>query len=108
MLARHSIELLSKLERVADIGCAEITNNQLLLWYDQERITVGIWRDIHDKWMEVLEAHGEDTDLPLLAGEADGVWVFAWGEGLVESPKSWFKEVSSLSKRKPAETLETA
>lgn len=107
MLPRHANQLLNSLERVADIGCTEITNNQLLHWYSQERITVGIWRDIQEKWEEILEYIGEDTDVPLLVGESDGVWIFAWGEGLKETPESWFKEITSRSKSKSG-SLETA
>ena len=101
MLPRHANELLSRLERVADIGCAEVRNGELLWWYDQDRLTIGIWRDIEEKWQEVLEKCGEqDRDTPLLVAEAHGLWVFIWGQGLTTSQKSWFQDIRELAKRK--------
>lgn len=99
MLPRHSNELLGRLERVADLGCVEIRKPELLLWYGQERVTIGIWRDIQEKWEEVLDQGGDEPSTPLLVGEAEGVWAFIWGEGLTTSESSWFKDVRSLSKR---------
>src|SRR4051794_24273869 len=46
MQTRHLNELLSRLDRLFDIGVAEIRMNELLAWYNQDRTTVGIWRDI--------------------------------------------------------------
>lgn len=95
MLTRHSNELNIRLERAMDIGCAEITSYELLRWYSQERVTVGIWRDIAERWEEL-----QDTPtIPLLVGEATGVWVFVYGEGLIVGNPSWLKDVTTLAKR---------
>ena len=107
MLSRHTNELLSRLEQVADIGCAVIRKKELLYWYGQERQTLGIWRDLQEKWDELLETIDE-FDIPLLVGEADGVWTFAWGEGLKVTQKSWFKDVAALAKLKNESDLEAA
>ncbi|MGD9615762.1 MAG: hypothetical protein AB7H90_24220 [Alphaproteobacteria bacterium] len=99
-LARHTNELLSRLERVLDIGCAEIRNHELLLWYDQQRVTVNIWRDIADRWEELTD------EAPLLVGWSEGVWVFVWGHGLTTSKNSWLKDVRDMAKRKPVDEPE--
>jgi hypothetical protein len=108
MLLRHANQLLSVLERVVDIGCAEISKTTLLYWYSQERMTVGIWRDLQEKWQEVLEQTKNPTTIPLLIGDAPGLWVFAWGQGLEIGKNAWFKDVTGMSKRKNDEVLENA
>ena len=99
MLSRHTNELYRRLERIADIGVVEIRKTELLLWYDQERVTVNIWRDLEDKWNEV------DPGVSLLVGEAEGVWTFAYGKGMTCSEDSWFKTVHSRTKRIGTEDL---
>jgi hypothetical protein len=97
MLTRHLNELMARLERVADIGCAEIRKNELPYWYGQERTTVNIWRDIDDKWNELMETLKEKSSL--LVGESDGVWVLVWGEGLTTSDTSWLKDIRKLANK---------
>ena len=91
MLTRHTNELMMRLERVADIGCAEIRANELALWYGRDRITKTIWSDLHEKWGEVCD------DSPLLVGDSDGIWVLAYGQGLKASADSWFKDIRTLA-----------
>lgn len=98
MLSRHANELMYRLEQVVDIGCATVRKHELLVWFDQERVTVNIWRDIQEKWSEILETQEEKPDIPLLVGDADGVWTFVWGEGLMVSADSWFRDVRSLGR----------
>ena len=91
MKAHHLYELKNRLERVRRVGCAEITRDELLEWYDQARLSKSVWRDIRDQWaeMEPSEKH------PLLVGDSDPVYVLAWGEGLDPDPEvSWLKHVS--------------
>jgi len=94
MLTRHSNELSLRLERVADIGCAEIANHELLRWYEQQKVTRNIWRDIHDKWIDI----GEDNST-LLVGWSDDRWVLVEGTGLTASPSSWWSDIKELTKR---------
>lgn len=91
MLTRHMNELMMRLERVADIGCAEIRANELLLWYGRDRMTKTIWSDLHEKWEEVCD------ESPLLVGDSAGIWVLAYGEGLKTSADAWFKDVRALA-----------
>jgi hypothetical protein len=94
MLTRHSNELSMRLERVADVGCAEIANHELVRWYDQQKVTRNIWRDIHDKWLDTAE-----KDATLLVGWSDDRWVFVEGTGLTVSASSWLTDVKELAKR---------
>lgn len=101
MLPRHANELLARLERVAQIGCAEVRKQELLWWYKQERVTVAIWRDIQEKWQdEILDRTGNSPDeAPLLVGYDDqGVYVLVWGEGLTGSKKAWLQDVRILGR----------
>jgi hypothetical protein len=98
MLPRHAHELMLRLERIGDVGCTEIRKLELPYWYGQERTTKAIWRDIAERWSELLEVWGLKSSL--LVGEAEGVWVFVWGEGLRTpdgSRSSWLKDVNDLA-----------
>ncbi|MCS3689396.1 hypothetical protein ABIF07_003578 [Bradyrhizobium elkanii] len=99
MLPRQASELLTHLEEVADVGCTIIRRQRLIHWYGQQRLTVGVWRDIHAKWLEVVEAiQGlEDKNIQLFAGEGDGTIALVWGEGLT-SDGSWLKPISEFSR----------
>jgi hypothetical protein len=99
MLSRHTNELYRRLERVADRGTAEIQAAEIKRWYNQERITVNIWRDMEDKW------HDIDPDHPLLVAEAGEFFVFAYGQGLTCSDDAWFKPLHPLTKRVGVEDL---
>ena len=103
MLSRHTNELCLRLERVVDIGCAEIRKSELLLWYGQERLTASIWRDVQEKWIEIAD------NVPLLVGNADGVWVLVWGEGLTapNEDEAWFQSIENFAKLKPAKNKST-
>jgi len=91
MLSRHLNELMARLERVEDIGFAEIRKNELLRWYGRDRLTKGVWADVYEKWQEVAE------EPILLVGDSDGVWVLAFGSGMTTSNDSWLKEVRDLA-----------
>jgi hypothetical protein len=99
MIPRHANELLSHLENVVDVGCTVIRRNVLLHWYGQERLTVTIWRDLEEKWSEVLEQSSwPDKSVPLLAAEGEGVVTFVWGAGLTPDDNAWLKKVSERSR----------
>lgn len=106
MQTRHTNELMNRLERVADIGVAEVRKNELRKWYDQDRLSVNVWRDIEEKWHEVLL--GEDyteaqlAGIPLLIGESDGLFLFVYPNDKTEG---WLWPISDWMKpkdRKPA------
>ena len=102
MLPRHANVLLAHLEETADVGCSVVRRNLLLHWYGQRRLTVGIWRDVQERWLEVLEqaARIDNKAAPLFAAEGDGVVTFIWGEGLT-SDGTWLKPVAQLTRAPP-------
>ena len=108
MPARHENELLRRLERIVDIGYVEIHNNELLIWYNQERFTYTIWRDVAEKWYDLLDAVAiiptKDKKTPLLVGNFLGGYVFLWGKGLVLTESSWLQDIRSLAKLKFEDT----
>jgi hypothetical protein len=100
MAARHKNELYLRLERVNDIGCAEIRKQELLVWYGAERLTDRIWGDLKDKWEDV---NGTDN-APLLVGESEGVWVLVYGKGMkidekISEDARWLRPISNRIKR---------
>ncbi|MGM4891451.1 hypothetical protein [Tardiphaga sp. 839_C3_N1_4] len=102
MLPRHSNELLKHLEDVVEYGCTTISKAKLIYWYGQQRLTVGIWRDIQSKWVEILESVPvqEDLGIPLFAGGGDpsqSTVTLVWGEGLTSDGK-WLKPISELAR----------
>jgi hypothetical protein len=44
--------LRTLLEHVADTGHAEVQWSTLTRWYDKQRITQSVWRDVSEKWGE--------------------------------------------------------
>jgi hypothetical protein len=86
-----------RLEQVALKGFAVITQKELPHWYDQERTTINIWRDIQAKWDELLPEMGEEV-VPLYVAEAEGDWLFVWGEGLT-TRNIWLTDVKHLAKQ---------
>lgn len=101
MLPRHSNDLLKHLEDVAEYGCTVITKRKLIYWYGQQRLTVSIWRDIQEKWGEILESiPGGDTKIPLFAAGGNGNdthVTLVWGEGLTSNGK-WLKPISDWAR----------
>lgn len=88
MLPRHKNELLTRLERVNELGSCEIRIAELKLWYDRERITKGVWADVLEKWEEI----GSD-DTQLLIGQGEGVYSLIYNDGLTASEESWWKDL---------------
>ncbi len=53
MIKRHDNTLTSRLENIAVAGCAHILWAELYLWYDAQRITIAIYRDLEARWQEI-------------------------------------------------------
>jgi len=76
-----------------------------------DRFTVTIWREIAEKWEELLantRTMSDKKHVPLLVGEGQPGYVFVWGEGMTTSKDSWLKDVQELAKRKGANEVMTA
>ena len=88
MLPRHKNELLTRLERVNELGSCEIRIAELKLWYDRERITKSVWADVLEKWEDV----GND-DAYLLIGQGEGIYSLIYNDGITVSEESWWKDL---------------
>lgn len=104
MQPRHLASLLNRLDRVIDNGCVEITPVELLLWFNQERMTHTVWRDIYNHWIsmtaDVKHIKSDEMTQKLLVGSSDVSYVIIWGNGLKTSENSWFKDMRDLAKIK--------
>jgi hypothetical protein len=69
MKKRHENALADILERVAYEGFATLDKWQLVRWYGQERFSVGIRRDIRERWEELVSELGMDKNKRLIIGE---------------------------------------
>ncbi|MBS4047288.1 MAG: hypothetical protein KG075_13165 [Alphaproteobacteria bacterium] len=100
MQQRHINEIMLRLEQLSDTGAATIRTTELMNWYGQVRITVGIWRDLLAKWEELLERWGEDKDMPLLVSATyhGDTYIFIWGEGLTLTKDAWLEDIRDLAK----------
>ena len=95
MHIHHSYELSNRLDRIVTVGVSEIRKSELLLWYDQERVSKGIWRDILEKWVLVQP----EKQNKVMVGIEDDTYVFIWAQGLSEVKKggAWFKNLTDLA-----------
>jgi hypothetical protein len=64
MQRRHEYALNDLLERAACVGFAAVDKCQILLWYGQERFSVGIRRDIRSRWEDLA------GEIPGMEGQA--------------------------------------
>lgn len=53
MQKRHENALYDMLEKVAYEGYASIEKWRITRWYGQERFSVGIRRDVRDRWVDL-------------------------------------------------------
>ncbi|MGO6755899.1 hypothetical protein ELH42_29855 (plasmid) [Rhizobium ruizarguesonis] len=91
----YEYEMLNRLTKVKTHGTVEIFKEELKFWYDVQRVTVGVWRDIDDRWRSL---EPKKTNKLLLAETASS-WILIWGYGLGTTKDSWFKDVRNLAGR---------
>ncbi|MBN9466562.1 hypothetical protein [Brevundimonas sp.] len=65
MKKRHENGLNQLLEKVAYEGLAVVPKWQMALWYDQDRFTVGIRRDVRERWIELASELSWIEEKPL-------------------------------------------
>ena len=56
MLKRHEDALMQRFDTVAKRGFAYIDWWELYLWYGMERLSKAVWRDLRDRFAEVIPA----------------------------------------------------
>lgn len=54
MERRHEEELIARLERAYLDGYSFVSWSELYYWYDVQKIASKTWRDLHEKWNEVV------------------------------------------------------
>lgn len=64
MQKRHENALSDLLEQVAYEGYSAVEKWRITRWYGQERFSVGIRRDVRDRWAELA------SELPCISGKA--------------------------------------
>jgi hypothetical protein len=72
MKKRHENALYDLLEQVAFEGFASIEKWRVIRWYGQERFTVGIRRDVRERWTDLAEDLPSVSDKDLKFAEIKG------------------------------------
>jgi hypothetical protein len=69
---RHENALEDLLEQVAFEGFASVEKWKLARWYNQERFTIGIRRDVRERWSELSSEIAWIADKELRFAEVKG------------------------------------
>ena len=88
MQNRHLNAVMVALEAVRDLGFVEIRKSSLRTWYERERITKPVWRDIIQKWEDLGEAS------QLFLADLEGSFVIIDGNGLQSSSDARFQPIN--------------
>jgi hypothetical protein len=90
MEKRFADALEFRLDEVEDRRFAEVTWDELLRWYDRQRVTKAVWQDIMERWEE-------RTEDPLLVYERRDSYILVSGEGITVSGDAWLKPVRAMA-----------
>lgn len=52
----------NKIAELFHCGFVEIQKWELLTWFQKERITVVVWNEIHDRWVDICEENQCDPE----------------------------------------------
>lgn len=83
MLKRHSDQLWSRLDNLYTTGSTCITLAELRHWYGAQRINKTPWRDIKERWIELLEEKTGENHAELQIAMFDSGYIFFF------SKESW-------------------
>ena len=72
MIKRHEDALMQCLEEIADNGFAQIEWVKLYRWYGMQRLGKSVWRDLRDRFTEIVAG-----------GDEQHLWYQETGIGLV-------------------------
>lgn len=87
MASQNTLELQRFFHGVWEMGVGHMRKAELLFLLGRKRLTPSVWVEVQNLWSEVSEG------APLLLGEGDGTWAFAYGKGLKPTKDSWFQDV---------------
>jgi predicted P-loop ATPase len=76
MLKRHVDQLWARLDELYANGTTFMSWGELYHWYNIERIAKAPWRDIQERWEELLEDKKEEYLDPQVAEVPGGVSLF--------------------------------
>lgn len=109
----HETMLSDFLLDVWETGTGRIEKRLLLRWYGYQKLTLNVWRNIHQRFQAILNEAGEKPDdwqLFVHEHETDGTVVFACLDlGDIQKGEGWWQPVDSHaegardSKKKKAE-----
>ena len=76
MERRHEDQLYTRLDQLYLNGIAFITWDELRLWYQMDRLSKTPFRDLKNRWHELLESKREDAIDPQVASLDRGMAMF--------------------------------
>ena len=76
MLKRHVDQIWAKLDELYSSGITFIARGELYHWYNVQRISKLPWRDLRDRWHELLEDKGEEYVDPQVTEVEGGSFAF--------------------------------
>ncbi|HEY2840382.1 MAG TPA: hypothetical protein VGJ26_14595 [Pirellulales bacterium] len=77
MLKRHVDQVWSRLDQLYATGTTVITRGEIYNWFAIQRISKTPWRDLRERWQELLDEKGVQYTDPLIA-EVDNGASFAF------------------------------
>ena len=76
MIKRHEDQLWARLDALYANGTTYISWGELYHWYGIKRIAKAPWRDIHERWQQLLEEKEEKFTDPQVAETPGGITLF--------------------------------
>jgi len=76
MLKRHAEQVWNRLDQLYADGTPYISYGELYHWYDVKKIKKTPWRDIRNRWEELLDEKNEEYSDPQIAETHGGVSFF--------------------------------
>ena len=76
MIKRHEEQLWSRLDELYANGVTSISWGELYHWYNIDKIRKAPWRDIKNRWEQLLEERGEKFLDVSVAETAGGISMF--------------------------------
>lgn len=76
MIKRHEDEVWSRLDQLYTTGTTFIRTEELYHWYSIKRISKLPWRDLKNRWEQMIEEKDEELSDPRIAEIEGGYALF--------------------------------
>ena len=76
IIKRHSEQIWQRLDELYANGATYISFGEMYHWYQVQKIKKAPWRDIKERWEQLLEEKEEDYQDPVVAETGGGVTLF--------------------------------